>query len=173
MAKRLKTLLEGELEKAQVSLAARDMVDQLQKVIEDLTKLKVEELSALKESIRSAMGNEIANQFVGAVDPALQSAIDAVSQGKDQVDQAAMSISGDAEMPAAPMDMGAGMGGDMGAGMGGEETGGEESVPTDTAAGGEEPLGRAKRESRYNRMKAMVEALEKKVDKARKQVKRR
>lgn len=168
MAKRLKTLLEGELEKAQVSLAARDVVDQLQKMIEDLTKLKVEELAALKESIRAAMSNEIAAQFVSAVDPALQAAIDAVSQAKDQVDQAALSISGDAEMPSSDM------GSDMGMGSDVPPEGGEEMAPTsDAAAGGEDPLGRGKRESRYNKMKAMVEALERKVDTARKQIKRK
>jgi hypothetical protein len=168
MAKRLKTLLEGELEKAQVSLAARDVVDQLQKMIEDLTKLKVEEVAALKESIRAAMSNDIANQFVGAVDPALQAAIDAVSQAKDQVDQAALSISGDAEMPGPDMGMGDDMGGEA------PPEGGEEMAPTtDAAAGGEDPLGRAKRESRFNKMKAMVEALERKVDKARKQIKKK
>lgn len=159
MAKSIKTLLEGELEKAQVALAARDMVDQLQGAIEDLTKLKVEELESLKESIRANMTPQDADQFVNSVAPALQSAIDALTQAKDQVDQAALAISGEAP---------AGMLPSPDIGLPGEEpvddmTDGLDAPAADTAAGGEEPLGRGRRESRYNNMKAMVESLEKKV----------
>lgn len=168
MAKSIKTLLEGELEKAQVALAARDMVDQLQGTIEDLTKLKVEELEALKESIRANMTPEEADQFVNSVAPALQSAIDAVTQAKDQVDQAALAISGEAPSGMLPSpDIGL-PGDDLA-----PEDGMDDMAPaTDTAAGGEEPLGRARRESRYNKMKAMVESLERKVQLARKKSKK-
>jgi len=164
MAKSIKTLLEGELEKAQLALAARDLVDQLQTMVQDLTKLKVEDLPALKESIRGTMGNEIADQFVGSVDPALDAAIQAVTQSKEQLDQAALAISGDAEMP-----MG---GGDMGGDEMPPEMGDEAPV-TNTAAGGDDQVGRGRRESRYNRMKAMMESLERKIAETKKAKKKK
>jgi len=166
MAKKsIKTLLEGELEKAEVELAARDLVDKMQDIIKNLTKIKVEDLPALKESMRASIGNDQATQFVGAVDPALQAAIEAVTQTKEQLDQAALSVSGEGGMPTDGM----GMGGD-------EIPGGEEGEApvTGTAAGGEEePLGRGKREeSRFNKMKAMMESLERKIYEVRRQTNR-
>ena len=159
----LKTLLEGELEKAQLELAARDMVDQLQEVIKKLTKLKIEELPALKEGLRSAIDNNTATQFESAVSAALQSAIDAVVTSKDQVDQAALAITGEGSMP-----MGGGSEGDLDQAMNlGDELPGDDeeelSPAADSAAGGEEPLGRSKRESRERRMKAMIESIERKI----------
>lgn len=164
----LKTLLEGELEKAQLELAARDMVDQLQEVIKKLTKLKVEELNALKEGLRSNMGNDIASQFESAVSAALQTSIDAVSETKNQVDQAALGISGEGGMPGvgdtAGLEQAMSLGDEEGAESGEEDM----SAPaSDAAAGGDEPLGRSKRESR-ERMKAMIEHLERRVTEARK-----
>lgn len=168
----LKTLLEGELEKAQLELAARDMVDQLQEVIKKITKLKIEELPALKEGLRSAIDNNTATQFDSAVSAALQSAIDAVVTSKDQVDQAALAITGEGSMP-----MAGGGEGDLDQAMNlGDEVppdGEEEMSPaTDAAAGGEEPLGRGKRESRERHMKAMIESLERKIAEARKKGKK-
>lgn len=165
----LKTLLEGELEKAQLELAARDMVDQLQEIVKKLTKLKVEDLNALKEGLRSNMGNDTASQFESAVSAALQSSIDSVSETKNQVDQAALAISGEGSMPS----MGGDTGGleqamNLGGEESGEEPGEEENAPAaDAAAGGEEPLGRSKRESR-ERLKAMIEHLERRVNEAKK-----
>jgi len=158
MAKSIKTLLEGELEKAQLALAARDLVDQLLTMVQDLTKLKVEDLPALKESIRGAMDNETADHFVSTVDPALDAAIQAVNQAQTQVDQAALAIAGDAAMPmSTPDNMGVPVGDNI------PDLGDEEAPAADTAAGGDEPLGRGKRESRINRMKAMMESLERKI----------
>ena len=165
----LKTLLEGELEKAQLQLAARDMVDQLQDMIQDLTKLKIEELSALKEGLRSNFDNETANQFESAVSAALQTAIDSVSETKNQVDQAALAITGEGSMPTGTstgdLEQAMNLGGEEPAPEGGEEP----MAPTaDTAAGGEEPLGRGRRESREVHMKRMIENLERRIVEVRK-----
>lgn len=167
----LKTLLEGELEKAQLQLAARDMVDQLQDMIQDLTKLKVEELSALKEGLRSNFDNEIANQFESAVSAALQTAIDTVSETKNQVDQAALAITGEGAMPTGTstgdLEQAMNLGGEEPAPEGGEEPA-PEAPTADSAAGGEEPLGRGRRESREVHMKRMIENLERRISEVRK-----
>lgn len=168
---RIKTLLEGELEKAQLQLAARDMVDQLQDMVAKLTKLKVEELPALKEGLRSNIDNETATQFDSAVGAALQSAVDALTQTKDQVDQASLAISGDGGMPTGTdgIEQAMDLGGEEGAPEGGEEPPPAEepeepvAPAADSAAGGEKPLGRSKRESRERKMKAMIESLERRI----------
>jgi len=160
----LKTLLEGELEKAQLQLAARDMVDQLQDMIAKLTKLKVEELPAIKEGLRSSIDNDTATKFETAVSNALQSAIDAVTESNKQVDQATLAITGDGSMPMggeADIEQAMDLGGEEGAAPEGEED--MSAAMGDTAAGGEEPLGRSKRESRERRMKAMIESIERKI----------
>lgn len=163
--KSIRTLLEGEIEKAQSALAARDVVDQMQEMVEKLNKLKVEELAALKETIRGSMGNEVADQFVQTTGDALQSAIDAVTQAHATVDQAALAVSGEGEMPTSGADMDTEMPADAG-----DEAEGEmpEAPVTDVAAGGEEPLGRGKRESREREMRKMLESLERKITKMRK-----
>lgn len=173
----LKTLLEGELEKAQLQLAARDLVDQVQDIITKLTKLQVEELPALKEGLRGNFDNSIATQFDKSVGDALQSAITAVNEAKAQIDQAALSIGTDGGMPMGnegdieqAMDLG-GEEGEEDSGeedMGGDE-GGEEAAPvTDVAAGGAEPIGRTKRESRERKLQTMIESLERKIRETRK-----
>lgn len=162
--KSIRTLLEGEIEKAQSALATRDIVDQLQDTVEKLNKLKVEELVALKETLRSSLGADVAEQFFQVTDEALGSAIDAVTQARDTVDQAALGVSGEGDMPAAgaePM-------------MGTDTEGGENEMPeapvTDVAAGGEEPLGRGKREARERDLRRMVESLERKIETQKREV---
>jgi hypothetical protein len=143
------------------------MVDQLQDMIAKLTKLKVEELPAIKEGLRSSIDNDTATKFETAVSGALQSAIDAVTESNKQVDQATLAISGEGGMPMgseADIEQAMDLGGEEGAAPEAPEGEEEMGAPIgDTAAGGEEPLGRSKRESRERRMKAMIESIERKI----------
>lgn len=59
----LRTLKESEVQQAQVVLAAQDMVDSIQSMIEDATEMQYKELPALVDSIRNQIGLEQANQF--------------------------------------------------------------------------------------------------------------
>ena len=59
----LSTLKESEVQQAQVVLAAQDMVDSIQSMIEDATEMQYKELPALVDSIRNQIGLEQANQF--------------------------------------------------------------------------------------------------------------
>jgi paraquat-inducible protein B len=56
-------LQESEVQQAQVVLAAQDMVDQVQGMLEDITELQFKELPALVDSIRNQIGMDQANQF--------------------------------------------------------------------------------------------------------------
>jgi hypothetical protein len=56
-------LSEGEVQQAQVVLAAQDMVDKMQSMIEDSTEMQFKELPALVDSIKNQIGPDQAAQF--------------------------------------------------------------------------------------------------------------
>jgi len=160
---KIRTLLEGELEKAEATLAARNLVDEVQDMLQTASKLQVEDLAALVETMRSNMGADVAAAFQSSAQTALQSITDCLTQAKTDLDNAVLTATGEESMsasaPAGGLD-------DLG---GLDDMGGELDAPAvdDTAMGGEEPLGRAKRdESRRNAMKLQIEALEKQLKEA-------
>lgn len=108
-----KKMMEGtEVDAAQVVLAAQDMVDQVQKMIENMTDLKVKELPALVDGIKGEQGVDAAGQFQSTVDGALQGLIDALSGAKGELESAVgvitgeeMSVPGEEDMGMGDMDM--------------------------------------------------------------------
>lgn len=148
-------LKEGELGKSEAILAAKDMVDSVQDMIEKVGKLQNEQLPALIDSIRDQIGAAQADQFKNSVGQVLGSLSQQLNQSRDSVDGAARALTGEAQDE--PMDMGgaAGVDGMPGAGlpdeMGGmDNMGGAEAPPDefgadDAAAGGPESLGRERR----------------------------
>ena len=60
MARRLN---ESEIQQAQVVLAAQDMVDKMQSMVEDVSELQFKELPALVDSIKNQVGIDQATQF--------------------------------------------------------------------------------------------------------------
>ena len=108
-----KKMMEGtEVDQAQVVLAAQDMVDQVQKMIENMTDLKVKELPALVDGIKGEQGVDAAGQFQSTVDGALQGLIDALSGAKGELESAVgvitgeeMSVPGEEDMGMGDMDM--------------------------------------------------------------------
>ena len=146
---KLKTLLEGELEKAEATLAARNLVDELQDMLQTASKLQVEDLAALVETMRSNMGPDVAQAFQQSAQTALQSVVDCLNQAKTDLDNAVLTATGESgAMPTAelPTDDSDDLGMD------------DEAPAVDlTAAGGEEPLGRGQR---TESLKQKIEALE-------------
>lgn len=125
-----------EVEKSQVVLAAQDMVDSVQKMIEEVSDMLVKELPALTDSIQSEIGVNESEQFNQQVTEALTSLQSALTQSQGTLKGALGTITGQG---------GAGFGADMDADMGGEETadlgmeeplpgGGEETVDVDLEA---------------------------------------
>ena len=139
-------LVEGELETAEAVLAAKDMVDSVQDMITDASKMLNEELPPLLDTIRDQVGTAQADQFKNTVTSALQGLMDALNGARDALDNGARSLAG--EQIEAPMDMAAapvtpGMPGQMPpADMGSEE---DAFAAADVAAGGDEELGRKRR----------------------------
>jgi uncharacterized protein YpiB (UPF0302 family) len=144
-----------EVEKSQTILAAQDMVDSIQKMVEQVSDMIVKELPALVDSVQSEIGVNESQQFSQQATEALTSLQAALTQSQTTMKNAVNGITGQGDMGAfdAGADMGADMGGeeDFSADISAEEPlpgGGEEEV--DLNMGDEEPedvgsVGRAKR----------------------------
>lgn len=139
-------LMEGELETAEVVLAAKDMQDSVQAMVEDASKMLNEQLPPLLDTIRDQVGTAQADQFKNSVATALQGLLDTLGNTRDQLDQAARSLAG--EQVDEPM----AMGGDeleLDAELPEPEVSdldsGDEFAAADAAAGGDEDQGRERR----------------------------
>jgi hypothetical protein len=156
-------LNEGEVDHASAIVAARGMVDEIQKMVEKISGMVNEELPPLMDTIRDRVGADQATAFGAAATQTLTPLLDAVKAAREGMDGAARTVAGE-EAAAAPMDMGGGVdigagaapGADLGAApdMGAEPMGTE--IPrandidsgtdtSDAAAGGTAELGRGKR----------------------------
>lgn len=140
-------LTEGELETAEAVLAAKDMVDSIQDMITDASKMMNEELPPLLDTIRDQLGAAQADSFKNTAQAALQGLMDALNGARDSLDQGSRALAGE-QVPQA-MDMGAGadVGADLETGMpaGDDLMATDEFSTVDAAAGGEEELGRERR----------------------------
>lgn len=150
-------IIESEMAKSEAILAAKSMVDEIQDMLEKISKMQNEQMPALLDTIRDQISSEKADGFKNAVSPILQDLAQTLQQGRESADSAARVLAGEQE---AGMDMG--MGGGMDSGMGGMPGAPEGGMPgaeasmggepegdafaaTDAAAGGEAELGRERR----------------------------
>jgi hypothetical protein len=165
---RQQLIVESEMAKAEATLAAKDMVDSIQDMLEKIGKMQNEQLPALLDTIRDQIGDQQAEQFKGSVTPLLQQLSQTLQQGRETADQAARQLTGEGGS-----DMGLGGAGDMG-GMGGDDLGGMGGAPapepagdefgaTGAAAGGTDELGRERRGGLEEAKKAKPDYLD--VDK--------
>jgi hypothetical protein len=135
-------LLEGEEDKAEIIMATKDMVDRITGWLEDVAAMKAEQLLELTDSIREALGSDVAQQYQEQVKPALEAIYTALETSRTGLSTALATVSGGN----APT-MGAPVGGaDLGAPAGGAapEMGGEEET---AMAAQTADMGREKRES--------------------------
>jgi hypothetical protein len=148
-------LRESEVQQAQVVLAAQDMVDKMQSMLEDASEMQFKELPALVDSIKNQVGIDQASQFNADATAALTGLVQNLQGAKQQLDQALGVVTGQTPPPDAGM---AAMGGapapgaemaaagmdDMAAGA--DMAGGEIAPPPEEpAAVPPAALGRAKR----------------------------
>ena len=162
---------EGEEEKAELIMAARDMVDRITGWMEDTANMQAESMLELVDSIRDEMGSDLAMEFESVVKPSLATIYTALESSRQALTQSVGLLTGE-------------NGGDMMGAEPGMEVGGEEDMsspddampgegtgeePTDdfaadaTSAGGEEAAGRMTRESvEYGRKLATLLAPKKK-----------
>ena len=142
---------EGEEDKAELVMAAKDMVDRVTGWMEDTAEMQTESMLELADAIRDEMGSEAAESFTNTIKPALEAMYGVMETTRVTLTQGVGMLTGEAE----PVDT-----------MGAEEPVDPEMEPTvdgemdmeepaaddefgaaDAAAGGEELGGREKRES--------------------------
>jgi hypothetical protein len=147
-------LFESEMGRSEAVLAAKDIVDSLQDMLEKVSKVQNEQVPALVDTIRDQIGAEQAEAFKGAITPVLSSLYQSLQSGRESSDTAVRSLAGE---QVAPTDMS--LGGEepaLGAAPADDNLGDLGVAPesdfdtdsfnaTDAAAGGEEELGRERR----------------------------
>ena len=98
-------IMESEMGKSQAILAAKDMVDSIQDMLEEVSKMQNEQMPALLDTIRDQIGMEQADAFKASVEPLLAEMTTQLSTARSTADNAARALAG--EPVAAPMGMGA------------------------------------------------------------------
>jgi hypothetical protein len=157
-AKMESIIREGEEDKAELVMAAKDMVDRLTGWMEDTAEMQTESMLELADAIRDEMGAQQSESFTNAVKPALEQLYAAMESTRVALTGGVGMLTGEGVAPAA----------DMGAELPAEEPvpgaeGMEPTVDTDEfaaaapAVGGEEEAGRERRESRNYAKKKMIE----------------
>ena len=87
---------ESEINTAQVVLAAQDMVDQVQKMLEQISAMQFKDLPALTDSIKNDMGVDQATQFQADATAALTQLLTSLQTGKTQLEAAQGVLTGQA-----------------------------------------------------------------------------
>jgi hypothetical protein len=142
---------EGEEDKAELVMAAKDMVDRVTGWMEDTAEMQAESMLELGDAIRDEMGSEQSEQFIATVKPGLESLYSALESTRSALTNGVAMLTGEGGEAPAP---------EMGEEPlppeeGGEE--GDEFAAAPAAAGGEEPAGREARESVQRKGKALAE----------------
>ena len=86
--------IDDSIEEAKVILAAQEMQDQLQKIVEDLAEMQIQSLMPIVDAMKEEIGSGEAEQFNSSVDAALGELLDAAKQAKDTVTNAILTASG-------------------------------------------------------------------------------
>ena len=101
-------LRESEIQQAQVVLASQDMVDRVQKMLEDVSSMQFKDLPALVDQIKNEVGVDQSAQFNNDATAALSGLMQNLQGSKQQLEAALGVVTGQAStMPGAPDQMGA------------------------------------------------------------------
>ena len=88
-------LNEGEVDHASAIVAARGMVDEIQKMVEKISGMVNEELPPLMDTIRDRVGADQAAAFGAAATQTLTPLLDAVKAAREGMDGAARTVAGE------------------------------------------------------------------------------
>ena len=151
----IESLNEGEEDKAELVMAAKDMVDRVTGWMEDTAEMQTESMLELADAIRDEMGSEQAEAFTSSVKPALEAMYGVMETTRVTLTQGVGMLTGEAEPMDAMgaedpdmdgMDMEPTVDGDVDMDMEDPEAD-DDFGAADAAAGGDELGGREKRES--------------------------
>ncbi len=100
------TVMEADLDQAEVLLAAQELVDELQGMVEDVAEMQVQKLMPIVDAMKEQVGFDVAEKYNTAADGALGQLLDAMKTAKTAVENATLAARGEpVDMPA-PTDMG-------------------------------------------------------------------
>jgi hypothetical protein len=138
---KLRGLYESQEDQAELLLASKDVVDRVQKAVDDLSKLRNEDLPPLLDAMRDEVGAEISSAYANIAIPTLDQLVIANGTARETLSQASRILTGEEQAPQA-----------MGAEEMPVEAGTVETAPlpaeefaTADVAVGEEEVGRAER----------------------------
>lgn len=100
----MRTLLEAELEQAEVLLAVKALADDLQTVAERLAKMQVEDVMPLVDQIREVFGPEKADSFNQVATDSINNSLNTVKKSKESISDSVRMLEG--EGPANDMALG-------------------------------------------------------------------
>ena len=140
---------EGAEDNAEIIMAAKDMVDRVTGWMEDTAEMQTESMLELADAIRDEMGSEASETFTSTVKSALEALYAEMEGTRAALTQGVGQLTGEAEpmdtMGDDDMDMNMDM--EPTDDMDMEEPEGDDFDAADAAAGGDEEVGREKRES--------------------------
>jgi hypothetical protein len=139
-------LLEGELESAEAVLAAKDMVDSIQDMITDASKMLNEQLPPLLDTIKDQIGTAQADGFKNKAQEALNNLLTVLNSTRESLDSGARQLAGEE----APMNEPLGPSPEPSpepevSDLDQEEEPQDDFAASAAAVGGNEPLGRERR----------------------------
>ena len=146
-------LNEGEIQQASAIVTAKTMVDRVGRWIEELSGMENDTLLQLGDSIRDEMGSEQAKNFISAVAPAIQAALENLKQTRETLATGVRTLTGEeqgaemlgSEPEGGEEELGASEPDEMN--MPAEEPAADEFAAAEPAAGGLGDAGREQRES--------------------------
>ena len=138
-------LMESEMGKSGAILAAKDLVDSIQDMVEKVSKMQAEQLPALIDTIRDQIGMQDAEAFKNSVGQLLSGMADSLGQARESADLAARHLAGEDtgdQGMTMPVDQEQS---DLDAEDSVDAEMPDEFAGSDAAAGGTEPMGREQR----------------------------
>jgi len=90
-----KRLNESDIEQAQVVLATKDLVDRVQKMIEDVSEVQYKDLPALVDQARTDLGTSEADALQKNIGPALDGLLQSMQDAKEQMNSGLSSLTGE------------------------------------------------------------------------------
>lgn len=100
-----KTVMENDLDQAEVLLAAKQLADDLQKMAENLASMQVEELMSITNAMKEEVGTAEAEAFNQSAESAISGALDAVKSANEQISNAVLTAQGQAPQTDMSMDI--------------------------------------------------------------------
>jgi hypothetical protein len=83
------------MEEAKVILAAKEISDKIQSMIEDAAKMQVQDLLPIVDAMKSEVGSAEASAFSSAADAALQGLVESLKTAKEEYDNAIAGAQGE------------------------------------------------------------------------------